>query len=81
MTPNQWARFCRSIRYKAPDPECPGCGGTGEIDSGGTMPWGAAVFVRCGCTEVVCDARAITGAVEAGDRRTCESPDPYESTP
>jgi hypothetical protein len=72
VTPNQWARFCRSVepRYKAPDPECPGCGGTGEIDSGGTMPWGEAVFVRCGCTERACDACAITGQVEDGGGRT-----------
>lgn len=27
--------------------ECPQCGGTGGIDSGGTTPWGSAITLPC----------------------------------
>ena len=33
-----------------PDLNCQMCKGTGCCDSGGTMPWGAAIEVRCDCT-------------------------------
>lgn len=28
---------------------CQKCGGTGEMDSGGTQPWGAQILVECDC--------------------------------
>lgn len=33
-----------------PAPDCPRCSGTGSCDSGGEMPWGAPIDVRCDCT-------------------------------
>lgn len=33
-----------------PAPDCPRCKGTGSCDSGGEMPWGAPIDVRCDCT-------------------------------
>jgi hypothetical protein len=33
-----------------PDPNCTFCKGTGVCDSGGTMPWGEGIDVRCNCT-------------------------------
>lgn len=38
---------------------CPKCGGTGEADSGGIMPWGAPAMIPCDCQQ--------PGAVEAKD--------------
>ncbi|WP_236225751.1 hypothetical protein [Pseudomonas pseudonitroreducens] len=28
---------------------CPQCGGSGEVDSGGTYPWGEPALIPCGC--------------------------------
>lgn len=30
---------------------CPKCGGTGEADSGGIMPWGAPAMIPCDCKQ------------------------------
>lgn len=30
---------------------CPKCGGTGEADSGGIMPWGAPAMIPCDCQQ------------------------------
>ena len=30
---------------------CPKCGGTGEADSGGIMPWGAPAMILCDCQQ------------------------------
>ena len=30
---------------------CPKCGGTGEADSGGIMPWGAPAMIPCECQQ------------------------------
>ena len=43
---------------------CPKCGGTGEADSGGIMPWGAPAMIPCDCQQPAADA---LGAV----RETC----------
>ena len=32
------------------EPVCHICGGTGEMDSGGTLPWGEAINIPCECT-------------------------------
>lgn len=32
-----------------PLPNCPECRGTGERDSGGTHPWGWAIYLPCDC--------------------------------
>lgn len=31
------------------DPDCPECRGTGARDSGGTEPWGEAIYLTCDC--------------------------------
>lgn len=33
----------------APPASCFKCGGTGQMDSGGTQPWGDAIMVSCDC--------------------------------
>lgn len=33
-------------------PGCLECNGTGEVDSGGTHPWGEPAMIRCGCKYV-----------------------------
>lgn len=33
----------------SPLPNCPECTGTGERDSGGTHPWGEAIYLPCDC--------------------------------
>jgi hypothetical protein len=32
------------------EPVCQICGGMGEMDSGGTQPWGEAINIPCECT-------------------------------
>jgi len=32
------------------EPVCHICGGTGEMDSGGTLPWGESINIPCECT-------------------------------
>lgn len=32
-------------------PVCALCNGTGSVDSGGTTPWGEAIFIGCYCQE------------------------------
>jgi DnaJ-class molecular chaperone len=27
--------------------QCPSCGGTGSVDSGGVTPWGASIDIAC----------------------------------
>lgn len=34
---------------------CPKCGGTGEADSGGIMPWGAPAMIPCDCQQPAAD--------------------------
>lgn len=46
---------------------CVECGGTGERDTGGTMPWGAPAFVGCDCDTRVLDLTP-TDAKAALDR-------------
>lgn len=36
--------------YKAPEPDCSFCHGSGSSDSGGQTPWGEWIAIRCGCT-------------------------------
>ena len=31
------------------DPDCPECKGTGQLDSGGTYPWGERIMLACDC--------------------------------
>ena len=38
---------------------CPKCGGTGEADSGGIMPWGAPAMIPCDCKQPA----AVDGAM------------------
>ena len=51
---------------------CPKCGGTGEADSGGIMPWGAPAMIPCDCqqpaapSEAVNVIAALTAALEGG---------------
>ena len=41
------------VHLKEPKADCPCCEGTGEQDTGGSQPWGAPIFVTCGCREAV----------------------------
>lgn len=48
---------------------CPKCGGTGEADSGGIMPWGAPAMIPCDCQQPA----AVDGAVIEAARAMLDS--------
>ncbi|MBU0792296.1 MAG: hypothetical protein KKC55_17815 [Gammaproteobacteria bacterium] len=39
----------RAALFQQAEPECDRCKDTGEMDSGGVQPWGAAILVPCDC--------------------------------
>lgn len=45
-----------NLNFLEPDPHCQKCKGSGEMDSGGQLPWGEWVMVRCDCTRPECQA-------------------------
>lgn len=51
----------------APDPACPYCHGTGELDSGGTHPWGQPLMIPCECSKPRADQlyEALNGLLTA----------------
>ena len=54
--------FARAVlaQYAPQQPAaCPKCGGTGEADSGGIMPWGAPAMIPCDCQQPA----AVDGAM------------------
>ena len=49
---------------------CPKCGGTGEADSGGIMPWGAPAMIPCDCKQpAAVDGAMVERALAAYLRR------------
>ena len=44
---------------------CPKCGGTGEADSGGIMPWGAPATIPCDCQQPAAVDGAASEAASA----------------
>ncbi len=48
-----------------PASDCPDCKGTGDRDSGGTQPWGEAIYVPCDCSAAAPAPVALAGEFEA----------------
>lgn len=44
---------------------CPKCGGTGEADSGGIMPWGAPAMIPCDCQQPAAVDEAMVERIAA----------------
>lgn len=47
---------------------CPKCGGAGEADSGGIMPWGAPAMILCECQQPAAAPVGVDMAAEGHDR-------------
>ena len=52
---------------------CPKCGGTGEADSGGIMPWGAPAMIPCDCKQPAAVDGEVVRRIEGLARRWDES--------
>ena len=48
---------------------CPKCGGTGEADSGGIMPWGAPAMIPCDCKQPAAVDGEVVRRIEGLARR------------
>jgi hypothetical protein len=55
------------------EPVCHICGGTGEMDSGGTLPWGEAINIPCECTAPPAAQRQWVGLTDEEFRHANKS--------
>lgn len=39
----------KTLDYMDANTSCTQCSGSGEVDSGGTYPWGEPALIPCGC--------------------------------